>query len=133
MEGSIKPEHSRNARPPFSVASQPSSSKKRRSTLRVIREHGSSISSAEPNVIEPTENTSPPLGVSKWIISAPPSSGFSPFATSYVEAGEQGLTLSVSCPDAPSPYRSCNVLMPKRSPRCRPVPAKTQCSGSTTL
>src|SRR5437870_4409433 len=51
--------------------------------------------------MEPTENTQPPLAVSKITISAPPSSGFRPRASSRVLGGELADRLSVSCPEAP--------------------------------
>ena len=62
----------------------------------MICEIAESTSTDAGQVIEPTEKTAPPESVSKVTISAPPSSGLSPFARSTVFGGELGLILSVS-------------------------------------
>src|SRR5688572_24032504 len=101
-----------------------------RSTFRVIREHASSTRTHAGHVIEPTENTAPPLSVSWYTISAPPPFGFIPFASNAVPAGEAVTRLSVSWPDAPPGHRSCRLRVPKTSPILRPVPSNAQWESS---
>jgi hypothetical protein len=59
----------------------------RPNTFRVIRDTLSSVNKAATQVMEPTEKTAPSPG--SWrTISEPPLSGFTPFASSTVSAGE---------------------------------------------
>jgi len=67
--------------PPVQVLlTPPSASTNRRRTLFVMRETPSSTSRQDGQVIDPTEKTAPPLGVSWSTMSDPPSSGLSPLA-----------------------------------------------------
>src|SRR5262249_9985003 len=65
-------------------------SRNRRRTFAVICDRRSSTGSAAGYAIDPAENTIPPDGVSKVTISAPPSSGFRPFASRSTFFGELG-------------------------------------------
>src|SRR5438552_2427919 len=97
-----------------------------------MRETFPSIGTLLGQQIEPTENVPPPLAVSKIVISAPPLSGFRPFASSCVFFGELAEILSVSWPEAPPGQRRCRLFSPNESPFFKPVPAKHQCVASST-
>ena len=90
-------------------------------TFSVIWDTWSSTGRLLTQQIEPTEKTAPPRVVSKCTTWAPPSSGFSPLASSRALGGELGESLSVSCPEAPPGHRRCSDFRPKRSPSFRPV------------
>ena len=64
-------------------------SRKRRSTLAVTRDTGSSTSRALGQQIDLVENTAPPDGVVYSTISAPPLSGLSPRARTWTLAEPQ--------------------------------------------
>jgi hypothetical protein len=89
-----------------------------------------SIARLPPNVMDPAENTPPPPGCVKYVMSAPPRQRLVPLARWTRPAGlPPGAILSVSHPDAPpmfSPDR------PTRLPFSTPVPAKIQWSGAST-
>src|SRR6185437_12731162 len=61
--------------------------KKRRRTFSAIRDTVSSTGNDATKLIEPTEKTPPPLGVSKRHMSAPPSSGLIPLASLRILLG----------------------------------------------
>src|ERR1051326_7139046 len=118
-------------RVPTRCAASHVQARKRSRTLRVMRETPSSTRIDADHVMEPTEKTSPPLGVEKCTISAPPSSTLVPLARSRVPGGELGVRLSVSCPDAPPGTRSCRLALPNTSPAHKPVPSNAQWLGPT--
>src|ERR1051326_5692651 len=119
-------------RVPTRCAASHVQARKRSRTLRVMRETPSSTRIDADHVMEPPEKTSPPLGVEKCTISAPPSSTLVPLARSRVPGGELGVRLSVSCPDAPPGTRSCRLALPNTSPAHKPVPSNAQWLASTT-
>src|ERR1051326_7836894 len=121
-------------RVPTRCAASHVQARKRSRTLRVMRETPSSTRIDADHVMEPPEKTSPPLGVEKCTISAPPSSTLVPLARSRVPGGELGVRLSVSCPDAPPGTRSGRLALPNTSPAHNPVASKAPpASGSWRL
>src|SRR5215203_6200275 len=93
-ELSLSPPRGRDIEQRYPAA--PYDFKARFRTFFVIWEVNSSTRSDAGQVMEPTEKTDPPEGVSYCTISAPPSSGLRPLASKRALTGDDGLILSVS-------------------------------------
>src|SRR3954465_1367754 len=83
----------------------PEALRKLQRTLRVMRDTSSLGNREDTHVMDPVEKTSPSPR-RKITMSAPPDSGLVPCARCRMLEGEFGISLSVSCPEAPPGTRS---------------------------